>query len=113
MAQQLITPTNQVIVVNAPEKEGVSNPSEAELLSIRERVAAAELEPYEDNTVKEPLIPAEVELKGSPVVATHEDAAYGTTEWTLANGVKVVVKPRPTRPTRCSSTSRHRAACRA
>ena len=93
VAQQLITPTNQVIVVNAPEKEGVSNPSEAELLSIRERVAAAELEPYEDNTVKEPLIPAEVELKGSPVVATHEDAAYGTTEWTLANGVKVVVKP--------------------
>ncbi|MDE7123789.1 MAG: insulinase family protein, partial [Alistipes sp.] len=93
VAQQLITPTNQVIVINAPEKEGVENPTEAEILAIRERVTASEVKPYEDNVVKEELIPAGVELKGSPVVATHQDAAYGTTEWRLANGIRVVVKP--------------------
>ena len=32
-------------------------------------------------------------LKGSPVKKTAQDVTLGTTEWTLANGVKVVVKP--------------------
>jgi len=82
-----------VIVVTAPEKEGIVNPTAEELLAIREKVANAEIEAYEDNTVKEPLIPEGTALKGSPVKKTAQDATLGTTEWTLANGVKVVVKP--------------------
>ena len=62
-------------------------------VAIREKVANAEIEAYEDNTVKEPLIPEGTVLKGSPVKKTAQDATLGTTEWTLANGVKVVVKP--------------------
>ncbi len=93
VAQQLITPQNQVIVVNAPEKEGVVNPSETDLLAIRERVTASEIAPYEDSAVKEPLIPEDVALKGSRVKKERRDEAYGTTEWTLANGLRVVVKP--------------------
>ena len=92
-AQQVIYPRNQVIVVTAPEKEGIVNPTAEELLAIREKVANAEIEAYEDNTVKEPLIPEGTVLKGSPVKKTAQDATLGTTEWTLANGVKVVVKP--------------------
>ena len=56
-AQQAIYPNNQVIVITAPEKEGVENPTTEEILAIRDKVAAAEIEAYEDNTVKEPLIP--------------------------------------------------------
>lgn len=92
-AQQVIYPRNQVIVVTAPEKEGIVNPTAEELLAIREKVANAEIEAYEDNTVKEPLIPEGTVLKSSPVKKTAQDATLGTTEWTLANGVKVVVKP--------------------
>lgn len=92
-AQQVIYPQNQVIVVTAPEKEGVVNPTAEELLAIREKVANAEIEAYEDNVVKEPLIQEGTVLKGSPVKKTAQDATLGTTEWTLANGVKVVVKP--------------------
>ena len=92
-AQQVIYPRNQVIVVTAPEKEGIVNPTAEELLAIREKVANAEIEAYEDNTVKEPLIPEGTVLKGSPVKKTAQDVTLGTTEWTLANGVKVVVKP--------------------
>ena len=92
-AQQVIYPRNQVIVVTAPEKEGIVNPTAEELLAIREKVANAEIEAYEDNTVKEPLIPEGTVLKGSPVKKTAQDATLGMTEWTLANGVKVVVKP--------------------
>lgn len=92
-AQQVIYPRNQVIVVTVPEKEGIVNPTAEELLAIREKVANTEIEAYEDNTVKEPLIPEGTVLKGSPVKKTAQDATLGTTEWTLANGVKVVVKP--------------------
>ena len=46
-----------------------------------------------DNVVKEPLIPEGTQLKGSRVKKTHVDKLFGTTEWTLANGVKIVVKP--------------------
>lgn len=91
--QQTIYPQNQVIFITAPQRDGLTNPTEAELLAIREKVMNSELVAYEDNVVKEPLIPENIVLAGSPVVATREDVAYGTTEWTLKNGVKVIVKP--------------------
>lgn len=93
LASKLITPTNQVVIVNAPEREGLVNPTEAEILSIIQKVAGAEIEPYKDNVVKEPLIAEGVELKGSPVVKTKLNEKLGTTEWTLANGARVIVKP--------------------
>ena len=92
-AKQTILPTNQVIVINAPEKEGVATPTAEEILAIRDKVAASEVTAYEDNVVKEPLIAEGTVLKGSPVKKTVEDKQLGTTEWTLANGAKVVVKP--------------------
>ena len=84
---------NRVIIVNAPEKEGLANPSEAEVLDIMRKVAASEIAAFEDNSVSEPLIAEDVVLNGSPVVATAENATLGTIEWTLGNGAKVVVKP--------------------
>ncbi len=93
LAQQLISPRNQVIIVNAPAKEGAAVPTEAEILAIRRKVAESEVTAYEDNVVKEPLIDETVVLKGSPVKKTVVDERYGTTEWTLKNGVKIVVKP--------------------
>ncbi len=93
LARELLTERNQVIVVAAPDKEGVTVPTEAELLDIRKQAATAELQAYEDTTVREPLLPAGSLLKGSPVKKTTIDETFGTTEWTLKNGVKVVVKP--------------------
>ncbi|WP_418981669.1 M16 family metallopeptidase [Alistipes sp.] len=92
-AQQTIYPKNQVIFITAPEKEGIVNPTAEEILAIREKVAGSEIAAYEDNVVKEPLIPEDVVLAGSPVAKTAQDEVLGTTEWTLKNGVKVVVKP--------------------
>ena len=37
-AKETIQPTNQVIVITAPEKEGIANPTEEEILAIREKV---------------------------------------------------------------------------
>ncbi len=92
-AKETIQPTNQVIVITAPEKEGIANPTEEEILAIREKVTASEIEAYEDDVVKEPLIPEGTQLKGSPVKKTAENKEYGATVWTLANGTQIVVKP--------------------
>ncbi len=90
---QLLQPRNWVVVVNAPEKEGLTNPTESDLLAAIERSRNAELEAYEDTAVKEPLIPADTRLKGSAVKKEQHNEAYGTTEWTLKNGARIIVKP--------------------
>ena len=88
-----ITDHNQVLVVNVPKKEGLVNPTEAQLAEVLAKVKKAEIAPYADNTVKEPLIPADAKLKGSQVKKESKNEALGTTTWTLKNGLKVVVKP--------------------
>lgn len=93
LAKQLIFDQNQVIIIDSPEKEGVAVPTEEEILAIRKKVAESEIAPYEDNVVKEPLIAEGTTLKGSPVKKTAIDENYGTTTWTLKNGIEIVVKP--------------------
>ncbi|MFI3324520.1 MAG: insulinase family protein [Rikenellaceae bacterium] len=93
MVQQAISPLNQTIVVNAPEREGLVNPTEEDLLATIAKVAAMELEAYEDNVVKVPLIDPSVKLKGSKVSKTAVNEELGITAWTLKNGIEVVVRP--------------------
>ncbi len=88
-----ITDHNRVVTVTAPVKEGVANPTEADILNAMAKVAASEIAPFADNTVKEPLIPADKVLKGSPIKKSVVNETLGTTEWTLKNGMKVIVKP--------------------
>ncbi|MBQ3026080.1 MAG: insulinase family protein [Alistipes sp.] len=91
--KQYITDHNQVLIVQAPKREGLVNPTEAQCLEVLAKVKAATIAPYADNTVKEPLIPADKKLKGSAVKKESKNETFGTTEWTLKNGMKVVVKP--------------------
>ncbi len=86
---------NAVIMVRSPKKDGVEVPTEQELVETLKASVAAEVEAFEDNTVKEPLIGEDVVLKGSPVKKTVVNENLGTTEWTLKNGIKVVVKQTP------------------
>ena len=88
-----ITDHNNVIIANAPKKEGVVNPTEEQILAVMANVKASQIDPYQDNTVKEPLIAPGTKLKGSKVKSVATNQTLGTTEWTLKNGIKVVVKP--------------------
>ena len=90
---QYITDHNQVVVAQAPKKEGLVNPTEAQLAEVLKKVKAATIAPYADNTVKEPLISPDKKLKGSAVKKESKNEALGTTTWVLKNGLKVVVKP--------------------
>ena len=84
---------NLVILARSPKKDGVSIPTEEKLLSIIAEVEASNVEPYNDNTVIEPLIDPTTKLNGSKVKTTTINESLGYTEWTLKNGIKVVVRP--------------------
>lgn len=92
LTAQYITDHNQVLIAQAPKREGLVNPTEAQLAEVLVKVKASEIAPYADNTVKEPLISPDKKLKGSAVKKEVKNEEYGTIEWTLKNGMKVVVK---------------------
>ena len=88
---QMITPENLVVLYKGPEKEGLVHPTEAEILSVVKEVENAEIEaPAAEVIATEFLNPAT--LKGSKVKKA-KSSVYGATEWTLKNGVKVVLFP--------------------
>lgn len=81
---------SRVVLVTAPEKDGVSLPSEAELAAVLDGVDRGELEPYVDEGADLELL-TEVPEPGE-IVAQREKAG-GVIEWDLSNGVRVVLKP--------------------
>ena len=90
VAAQLLTDENMVILYNGPEKAGLVNPTEEEIKSVLAAVKNAEIAANVEENLNEPFISGE--LKGSKVKKEGQ-TIYGATEWTLKNGVKVVVLP--------------------
>ena len=84
---------NLVILARTPEKENLEIPTSEAFLAVIDEVKASEVAPYKDNAVVKPLIDPKAKLKGSKVKATAENESLGYTEWTLKNGIKVVVRP--------------------
>ncbi len=80
-----------VILVNAPEKNRGLLPSAGDLLGLFAAVKRADIAAYSETVSAEALVTAPL----PPVAITSErwDTAMGTVEWTLANGVHVVLKP--------------------
>ncbi|HSJ08989.1 MAG TPA: insulinase family protein, partial [Longimicrobiales bacterium] len=66
-------------------------PTEAQLLAIAEAVRTKAIEPYQDVAVTVPLIARLPEPAAITEERTIEE--LGITEWRLANGVRVVLKP--------------------
>ena len=91
VAAEMITPENLVVLYKAPEKEGLVHPTEAEILAVVKEVENADIEaPAAEELAADFLDPAT--LKGSKVKKV-KSSIYGATEWTLKNGVKVVLFP--------------------
>ena len=88
---QMLPSENIIITYQGPEKEGLVNPTEAELTGVLAAVASAEIEANAEENLNEPLLD-ESALKGSAVKGVKK-TAFGAEEWTLKNGVKVVVLP--------------------
>ncbi len=91
LAAQWITDDNRVVVMTAPDKEGVKIPTEAEVLATLKEASLADLQPYEDKVSSMALM--ETLPKAGTVAKESKVAALGVTELTLSNGVRVVLKP--------------------
>jgi zinc protease len=91
VAQGWLDDQNRVVLVSAPEKPSLEVPTEAELGPVFQEVLAMEIGPYEDTTPEEPLL-ARVPSPG-PVVDENLLPELNLTQWTLSNGVRVILKP--------------------
>lgn len=91
MPKQWITETNRTMVVTGPEKEGVVLPTEAELLAVLDSIGNLDLEPYIDEVSDAPLL--DEELRTAEITDEKTWPELGISEWTLSNGIKIVLKP--------------------
>jgi len=91
LGREWISDKNRVILASAPDKAGVDVPSGQALLAVFHRVKQAPVAAYVDTVSDAPLV-AKLPAAGR-VVAERESTALGTREWTLSNGVRVIVKP--------------------
>jgi len=80
---------NIVIWMRGTENEKVEFPSDSAVMAIMDSISKAEIAPYVDNTITEPLTP---DIKSGTIVKEKQfdDGSYSIT---LSNGVQVDVKP--------------------
>ncbi|MCP3894859.1 MAG: insulinase family protein [Bacteroides sp.] len=90
MMQELVTDSNLVVAILAPEKEGMVIPSKEAILNTIKEVKSEKLTAYVDKVSTEPLMAEKP--KGGKIVSEKENKQFGTTELTLSNGVKVILK---------------------
>ena len=91
VTSNIVADRNRVVLVQMPEKEGLTPPTEGQLAEILDRVRTKDVAPYEDKITDAPLmaeVPTPAEVTSSETIDDLE-----TTKWTLANGVTVIHKP--------------------
>jgi zinc protease len=82
---------NLVVVYSGPQKEGIATPTAEQLLQAMKDVEASDIAAPAGEEIPEAFLdPAK--LKGSKISKVGT-TIYGAAEWTLANGVKVIVYP--------------------
>jgi zinc protease len=82
---------SRVVLVSAPQKDGLAIPTEAELSSVIAAVAAKPIAAYAATATGTTLL--ETPPAPGRVVRTATKPEFGITEWELSNGVRVVLKP--------------------
>ena len=91
LAKDWVPDRNRVVLVNAPEKAGLTVPDEAKLTAVITAAVRKDVTAYVDAVGNQPLLDP-LPTPGA-ITKTATKDAFGITEWELANGVKVVLKP--------------------
>jgi zinc protease len=82
---------NNVVAVQATEKPGLVIPSEQQLLAAIADARTGDITAYEDKMSLEPLV--DVEPRPGKITSEKVTSGLGLTDWTLSNGVRVMLKP--------------------
>jgi zinc protease len=91
LANAWVPDRNRVVVVSAPKKPGSPVPDEAKLAAVIKGAGGGALTAYVDTVSSRPLL--EAMPKPGTIAKTVAKDASGVTEWTLSNGVRVVLDP--------------------
>ena len=92
VAAQIISDENLVVIYSGPEKEGIATPTAEQLKAAIDEVKASDIQPRAGEEIaSEFLDPAT--LKGAKAKVARKPGIYGSTVWTLKNGVKVTLLP--------------------
>src|SRR5215207_1021835 len=91
LAGQWLDQKNRVIAVNAPEKAGVTVPNAKQLLAVFDSASRRDLAAYDDGNASRALVARAP--KAATIVTTSRVPEVGVTNWTLSNGVRVILKP--------------------
>ena len=89
VAQQLVTDENLIIAFQAPIEAVL--PTEAEAVEMLAAVKNEKIEAPVEEAIRENLV--ETAPKAGKIKKTTYNETLGTTEWTLSNGVRVIIKP--------------------
>ena len=82
---------NPTVAISGPEKEGVNIPSEETILTALAGQSELFIEAPTEEAFDSELV-KKAPRKGK-IKSVKENQELGTTEWTLSNGVKVIIKP--------------------
>lgn len=89
LIKDFIKEDNRVVVITAPEKDGLKKVTEQEVLEAL-KVNTADLKPYEDKAVAESLL--KTQPTPGTIVSRVKDDKIGSTTLVLSNGAKVTYK---------------------
>jgi zinc protease len=81
----------KLVIFTGPEKADFKIPTNSDLLTIAESAFKQEVTPYEEKAIASSLM--ENVPKAGKITAEKKNDALGFTEFTLRNGIKVIVKP--------------------
>ena len=91
VAKDWMPDRNRLVAISAPEADKPTLPDEVKLASVISASNNEKLTAYVDTVTNKPLL-ARAPTAGA-VAKTSAADALGITEWTLSNGVRVVLKP--------------------
>jgi zinc protease len=91
LGKEWISDDDKYIVIQAPEKAGVKVPEKQEILAMVNDAKTEKMEAYHDVASDKMLL--DKKPSSGKVIKETVNKEVGTTEWTLSNGAKVVLKP--------------------
>jgi zinc protease len=91
LAKTWMPETNRVVVVSAPDKPGLTLPTEPQMTAAMSGTGAKPLTAFVDTVGTAPFF--EATPTPGTITKTSTKESMGITEWTLSNGARVVLKP--------------------
>jgi zinc protease len=91
LVNKRISEKNRVVLVNEPEKAGIIVPTTGELASVFDAIGKKKLQPYSEHVSSAALV--STPPTPGTVVARKEIHELSVKDWTLSNGVRVILKP--------------------